>query len=59
MVTWRFKACPRCHGDTFVDKDIDGWYEQCLMCAYRHELKELNIRRQPVAINQAEEDKAE
>jgi len=41
MPRWRLKACPRCGGDTYIDSDIDGWYEQCLMCAYRRELKEL------------------
>ena len=41
MPKWRLKACPRCGGDTYIDSDIDGWYEQCLMCAHRQELKEL------------------
>ena len=41
MLRWRLKACPRCGGDTYIDKDSDGWYEQCLMCANRRELKEL------------------
>lgn len=45
MVTWRLKGCPRCEGDTFVDSDIDGWYEQCLMCGHRRELKKLAVRR--------------
>jgi len=25
----------------FIDKDLDGWYEQCLQCSYRCELKRL------------------
>jgi hypothetical protein len=25
----------------FIDRDLDGWYEQCLLCAYRGELKNL------------------
>ena len=41
MVMWKFKNCPRCHGDIFIDKDLDGWYEQCLQCSYRHELKDI------------------
>ncbi len=41
MVMWRFKSCPRCKGDMFIDRDLDGWYEQCLQCAYRGELKNL------------------
>ena len=42
MLRWRLKACPRCGGDSFIDRDMDGWYEQCLMCAHRRELRELN-----------------
>ncbi len=41
MVMWKFKSCPRCGGDFFIDKDIDGWYAQCLQCAYRQELKQI------------------
>jgi len=36
---WRFKACPKCGGDIFVDDDMNGWYEQCLQCGYTHDLK--------------------
>ena len=45
MTTWRLKACQRCGGDTFVDNDADGWYEQCLMCSHRRELKEIAVGR--------------
>lgn len=38
MVMWKFKSCPRCGGDIFLDKDMDSWYEQCLQCGYRHDL---------------------
>jgi ribosomal protein S27AE len=48
MVTWKLKDCPRCGGDTFIDKDMDGWYQQCLLCAYRRELKELNASKRPL-----------
>ena len=41
MVEWKFKSCPRCGGDIFIAKDIDGWYEQCLQCSYQRELKDL------------------
>ena len=52
VVTWRLKDCPRCGGDTYIDKDMDGWYQQCLLCAYRRELKELNIpKRQYIEVN--------
>ena len=33
---WRFKSCPKCNGDIFVDRDYEGgWYEACLQCSYR------------------------
>ena len=41
MVMWKLKSCPRCGGDIFIAKDIDGWYEQCLQCSHRRELKNL------------------
>ena len=41
MTMWRLKSCPRCGGDAFVSKDQYGWYEQCLQCSHRGELKEL------------------
>ncbi len=34
MVRWKFKKCPRCSGDLFLDREPDGWYEQCLQCGY-------------------------
>lgn len=41
MVMWKLKSCPRCGGDIFIYRNIDGWCEQCLQCSYQHELKEL------------------
>ncbi len=26
------RKCPKCGGNTFIDKDIYGWHEQCLQC---------------------------
>jgi len=34
--------CPRCGGKILIDKDFHGWYEQCLQCAYTHDLALLN-----------------
>ena len=42
MAMWKSKSCPRCGGDIFVDRDLEGWYEQCLQCGYRCELKSLD-----------------
>jgi len=42
MAIWKPKSCPRCHGDIFLDTDLDGWYEKCLQCSYERELKNLD-----------------
>jgi len=39
MGKWQENRCPRCGGKLFVDNDMDGWYEQCINCSYRNELK--------------------
>ncbi len=39
MTIWKIDMCPRCGGDIFVDRDMDGWYEECLQCSYRYDLK--------------------
>jgi ribosomal protein S27AE len=39
MGKWKVNSCPRCGGSLFVDRDMDGWYEQCINCSYRNELK--------------------
>ena len=48
MVMWKTKSCPRCGGDTFIDSDMDGWYEQCLQCSHRLELRNLVETKEPV-----------
>jgi hypothetical protein len=30
MNKWRYKNCPRCRGDIFLEKDEYGWNEDCL-----------------------------
>ena len=48
MEMWRLKSCPRCKGDIFLDKDIDGWYERCLQCGYNQDLETIvEVREQP------------
>ncbi|MFH0769684.1 MAG: hypothetical protein V1932_09040 [Chloroflexota bacterium] len=43
MTMWKLKSCPRCKGDIFINKDLDGrWYLQCLQCSYLRELKSLD-----------------
>ncbi len=50
MVMWKVRGCPRCGGDIFVDRDLNGWYEQCLQCSYQHELKHLAEFKEPTAV---------
>ena len=49
MSRWRLKGCPRCGGDVYIDKDLDNWYEQCLQCSYRVELRRVNAFKEPVS----------
>ena len=48
MLFWKLKNCTRCGGDVFVDRDMDGWFMQCLQCSHRTELEEL--KNQPIPI---------
>ncbi len=45
---WRLKGCPKCKGDIFVDRDIDGWYERCLQCGYNQDVETIvEVKGQP------------
>lgn len=37
----KLKSCPKCKGDLLIDKDMYGWYEQCIQCGYQHSLEPL------------------
>jgi hypothetical protein len=51
MLRWRLKACARCGGDVFIDRDMDGWFEQCLQCSYRREMRDIKeFKKQPVLV---------
>ena len=34
MTKWKFRSCPRCSGDVYVEKDNEETYERCLQCGY-------------------------
>ena len=39
---WRFKSCPKCRGDVYLERDFEGaWYEHCLQCGYRRYMPEM------------------
>ena len=50
MLHWKLKSCSRCGGDLFIDRDMDGWFEQCLQCSYLKELRELKKQAVPVGV---------
>lgn len=57
MLRWRLKACPRCQGDVYIDKDADGWFEQCLQCSCRREFREIGLfQRDAVGVGSTRED---
>jgi len=57
MLRWRLKACPRCQGDVYIDKDAEGWFEQCLQCGCRRGFKELGeFNRDAVGVGAIRED---
>ena len=34
MTKWKYRSCPRCSGDVYVEKDYEETYERCLQCGY-------------------------
>ena len=56
MLHWKLKSCSRCGGDLFIDRDMDGWFEQCLQCGYRKALRELKPQTVPVGAHAKGED---
>ena len=34
----KLKACPKCHGDLYLERDQYGRYMSCLQCGYLMEL---------------------
>jgi ribosomal protein S27AE len=38
---WKFRSCPRCGGDIFLDNEEHVWFEHCLQCGYIRELKSI------------------
>ena len=54
----RLKAsgrCPKCGGNLYMDRDHNGWYEQCLQCAYMKDLpvvyqKSRKVEKEPTGL---------
>ena len=41
MAIWKSKSSPRCAGDIFVQRELDGWYEECPACGYTRDISNL------------------
>ncbi len=38
-----FKACPKCHGDLYLDSDGYGTFIECLQCGWLRDLVDRKI----------------
>ena len=47
MSTWKLGGCNKCGGSLFIDRDKDGWYEECLNCGYQRQLTTVVRERKP------------
>ena len=47
MGLW-IKGCPKCKGDLYSDRDIMGYYRQCLQCGYTFYEQRRREARPPV-----------
>ena len=54
------KACPKCHGDLYLNKDMYGKYLSCLQCGYMKDVPEEAEKevREPVTAGSVPERKA-
>ena len=51
--------CPKCNGMLYLDRDYNGWYEQCLQCGYMKDLAIVydNKKKMVKQISKAEKGK--
>ena len=54
MVWWKFRSCPRCDGDMFIDRDQYGWYEHCIQCGHIGDLVKRAVLGQQLAYSTRE-----
>ena len=52
------RRCPKCGGNLYLDRDYNGWYEQCLQCGfikdlavvYEHKVRAEKENKKPVQV---------
>ena len=49
------KRCSKCGGNIYLDKDLYGWYEECLQCGFAYDLGGIvdarEVARQEVSVS--------
>ena len=46
---YKSRRCPKCGGNMYIDRDVHGWYEQCLQCSFIHDLETVYERKKAAA----------
>jgi len=52
---WKYKSCPRCRGDVYIDDDLDRTYIKCLQCGYEKELPRKLLATKEVIVSRNQE----
>ena len=55
MGLW-LKGCPKCGGDLYNDRDVMGYYRQCLQCGYTFYEERRRPARSPVSSSVSQRD---
>ena len=43
MLGWQ--TCPKCKGKIHIDRDMYGWFVECLTCGYIYDLDEVELAK--------------
>ena len=47
------KACPRCRGDLYIDRDFYGQYKQCIQCGHMEDIAPAPRARRQVPVRRS------
>ena len=47
------KACPRCRGDLYIDRDFYGQYKQCIQCGHMEDIAPAPRARRQVTVRRS------
>lgn len=43
MLGWQ--TCPKCKGKIHIDRDMYGWFVECITCGYIRDLEEVDLAK--------------